>query len=315
MERLTAADPLPGAADLSPEERSEADALLTQLLTAPAERDVRRPRTRRRALVAAGALCSVVAAFVAGNVLESDSPGRGVIDRAVAAVSQGGSVYHVLERSHSRPVGLRDARPMTFYFESWHTTGGRLHRKTFAVDGPRRGKLIEDMAGRRRPGRRGGPVLFWDARSNTINAGGFAVGRGRGAPRLDPYADPGTQLRALEQQGGLRVAGTTRVGDRTAYRLVSGTVPGMTKHETESVEFLVDSETYLPLAQRRAIRHPPSGRGFDLSTRYLVYERLPLNSRTRKELDLDPHPGAKCSPMFEGRRKPVPVGFPNPCAR
>ena len=195
------------------------------------------------------------------NLLDSDTRGPGVIEKAVAAVSQGGSVYHVLERSHSRPVGLRGARALTFYFEYWHTTGGRMHRKTFAATAARRGKLLEDMAGRRRPGRRGGPVLFWDARSNTINLGGFAVGRGRGAPDLDPYADPGTQLRALEQQGRLRVAGTTRVGDRTAYRLVSGTVPGMTKHVTESVEFLVDSETYLPLAQRRAIRHPPPGAG------------------------------------------------------
>lgn len=57
------------------------------------------------------------------------------------------------------------------------------------------------------------------------------------------------------------------------------------------------------------------GRGFDISIRYLVYERLPLNARTREELDLDPHPGAKCSPMFNGKRKAERVGFPNPCAR
>jgi hypothetical protein len=320
MDRLAAADPVRDTAQLSPAEQSDADALLARLVMTPPgdEADLgtaQRPRIRRWALIATGALCSVAAAFAAVNVLDSDSPGPGVIDRAVAAVSQGGSVYHVLERSHSRPVGLRGARPMTFYFEYWHTTGGRMHRKTFAVDGPRRGKLVEDMAGRRRPGRRGGPVLFWDARSNTINLGGFRVGRGRGAPSLDPYADPGSQLRALEQQGRLRLEGTTRVGDRTAYRLVSGTVPGMTKHETESVEFLVDSETYLPLAQHRAIRHHPTGRGFELSTRYLAYERLPLNPRTREELDLDPHPSAKCSPMFERRGRPKALGFPNPCAR
>jgi hypothetical protein len=314
IERLAAADPERDADELSPRERSEADALLARLLATPVRPAAPRPRVRRPALVAAGALCAATAAFAAVNLLDSDTRGPGVIDRAVAAVSEQGSVYHVVERMHGRPTGVQPGRQMKFYWESWHTTGGRLHRKAFAVDGPRRGRLIEDMAGRRRPGRRGGPVLFWDARSNTINVGGFAIGRGRGAPSLDPYADPGAQLRALEQQGRLRVAGTTRVGDRTAYRLVSGTVPGMTRHVTESVEFLVDSETYLPLAQRRSIRHG-SGRGFDFSTRYLVYERLPLNSRTREELDLDPHPGAKCAPMIEGRLKRVPVGFPNRCAR
>jgi hypothetical protein len=265
--------------------------------------------------VATGALCSVAAAFAAINLLDSDTRGPGVIEKAVAAVSQGGSVYHVLERYNLRPVGGRHARRLAFYHEYWHTTGGRMHRRTFAVDGPRRGKLIADMAGRRRPGRRGGPALLWDARSNTIARGGFAFGRASGAPHLDPFADPGSQLKALEQQGRLRVAGTTGVGDRTAYRLVSGTVPGPTRQMTENVEFLVDSETYLPLVQRRSLRHPPSGRGFDFFIRYLVYERLPLSSRTRDELDLDPHPGAKCSPMFEGRLKQRPLGFPNPCAR
>ncbi len=315
IERLAAADPEREADELSPREQSEADALLARLLATPAQPVAAWPRTPRRVLLAVGALCSVAAAFAVVNLLDSDTRGPGVIEKAVAAVSQGGSVYHVLERSHLRPVGVRDARRLAFYYEYWHTTGGRMHRTTFAVDGPRRGKLLEDMAGRRRPGRRGGPVLFWDARSNTISLGGFAFGRARGAPHLDPFADPGSQLKALEQQGRLRVAGTTRVGERTAYRLVSGTVPGPTRHMTESVEFLVDSETYLPLVQRRSLRHPPSGRGFNFFIRYLVYERLPLNSRTREELDLDPHPGAECSPMFEGRRKPRPVGFPNPCAR
>jgi hypothetical protein len=313
MERLAAADPLAGAEDLGPGEQSEADALFTQLIATPAERGAPRARVRRWALVAAGALCSIAAAFAAVNLLDSDTSGPGVVEKAVAAVTRGGSVYHVVERTHARPAGFRSLGPMTFYYEYWNTTGGRLHRKTFAADGPRRGKLIADMAGKRRPGRRGGPVLMWDAGSDTIILGGFAVGRGTaGAPALDPYADPGAQLRALEQQGRLRLAGTTRVGDRPAYRLVSGTVLGTTKGEEVSTEFLVDSETYLPLAQHRSIRHS-SGKGFEFSTRYLVYERLPLNSRTREELDLDPHPSATCSPS--GKLKLGPLGFPNPCAR
>jgi hypothetical protein len=255
-----------------------------------------------------------VAAFAAVNLLDSDTQGPGVVEKAVAAVTQGGGIYHVLERAHVKPIGRQEFGPLKFYFEYWHTTGGRMHRKTFAVDGPRRGRLLEDMAGRRRPGRRGGPVLSWNARSNTINAMGFAVGPNpTGAPDLDPFADPGTRLRTLEQQGRLRLAGTTRVGGRPAYRLVSGAVPSRIKGQEVSTEFVVDSETYLPLTQRQSVRYG-SGKGVEFFTRYLVYERLPLNPRTREQLDLDPHPGAKCSPSFEGKRKPEPVGFPNPCA-
>ena len=221
----------------------------------------------------------------------------------------------MVERTHARPRGIRGVTATTFYVEYWHTTGGRLHRKTFAANGGQRGKLREDMAGRRRPGRHGGPVLMWDAGSNTIILGGFAIRPIiRGTPGLDPFSDPGTQLRTLEQQGRLRLAGTTSVGDRPAYRLVSGPVPGPTKDQEMSTEFLVDSETYLPLAQRRTLRHS-SGKGIEFFTRYLVYERLPLNASTRAELDLDPHPGAKCSPSSGGRLRLGPLGFPNPCAR
>lgn len=316
MERLAAADPLAGAEDLGPGEQSEADALLAQLVATPAERGAPPARVRRWALVAAGALCSVAAAFAVVNLLDSDTRGPGVVERAVAAVSQGGSVYHVMERMHATPLGIRGAKGGTFYFESWHTTGGRAHRKAFEPSGGHRGRLVEEWAGRRLPGRRGGPFLRWDVYTNTISPGGFAIGRGtRGAPALDPFGDPGVQLRALQQEGRLRLDGTTKVGDRTAYRLVSGTVPGMTKREKQSVVFFVDSETYLPLAQRNSIRHG-SGRGFDWFIRYLAYERLPLNSSTRKELDLDPHPGAKCSPsndVLKGRR--AQIGFPNPCKR
>lgn len=59
-----------------------------------------------------------------------------------------------------------------------------------------------------------------------------------------------------------------------------------------------------------------SGGGVDFFTRFLVYERLPLDAESRAQLDLDPHPGAKCSPgagRLKGRR--AAIGFPNPCAR
>jgi hypothetical protein len=313
-ERIAAADPLRDGGQLSPREQSEAAALLARLLATPARPAATRPSTRRWALVAGGAVCSVAAVFAAMNLLDSDTPGPDVVEKAVAAVSRDGGVYHVVERLRGRAVGSRGPR-VRFYFEYWHTPGGRMHRKTFAVDGQGKGRLLDEMAGRRRPGRNGGPMVMWNAQSNTIVPAGFGFRPlVRGAPRIDPFGDPGTQLRTLEEQGRLRLAGTTRVGDRQAYRLVSGVVPGKVKGVEASVEFLVDAETYLPLAQRQSIRHP-SGHAFESFARYLVYERLPLNANTRAKLDLDPHPGAKCSPMFEGRAKPEPLGFPNPCAR
>lgn len=320
MERLAAADPLRDAERLGPDDQREADALLARLLATPAEhpgeRRPERSRPRRVALAAAAVLFTAAAAFAAVNLLDSDSSGPGVVEKAVAAVTRDGVVYHVLQRGSGSSSGVPDQGRQSFYFESWHTTGGRTHRKIFAAEEGRRAKLLEDSAGRRLPGRRGGPLLRWDVGSNTIYGGGFAVGPGAtGAPRIDPFGDPGATLRALERDGRLRVAGTAQVGDRIAYRLVSGVVPGPTEGERESVVFLVDSETYLPLAQRYSVRSG-SAKPSTYRFRYLVYERLPLDSRTRARLDLDPHPGAKCSPGatdLKGRR--AAIGFPNPCAR
>ena len=320
MERLAAADPLPDADRLTVEDQREADALLARLLATPAEehageRAPGRARGVRIAVATAGVFCAAAAAFVAANLLDSDTRGPGVVEKAVAAVTSKHAVYHVLERTEVSPTGIPDAAPRTVYFEYWHTTGGRYHGKTFAARGRGRGRLLSDMAGRRLPGRRGGPALLWISASNKIVAMGFAQRDDtKGAPTLDRFADPGTRLRALEEQGRLRLAGSTRFANRRGYRLVSGTVPGPTKAGEESVEFLVDSETYLPLAERRSIRLE-SGAKIRFRIRYLVYERLPLDARSRQQLDLDPHPGATCvrgAGDVKGKRAP---GFPNPCAR
>jgi len=320
MERLAAADPRPDAERLGAEDQSEADALLARLLATPHDghavaRRVRPRRVRRWAIVATGALCSAAAAFAAVNLLDSDAPGPDVVEQALAALTREGVVYHVLERYEFSANGFRDAGSRTLFMEHWHTTGGRFHVKTFAARGQRRGRLLQDMAGRQLAGRRGGPVLLWVSGPDRIVAMGFAERQAnRGAPGIDRFADPGARLRALEQQGRLRLAGTTQFGNRRAYRLVSGVVPGWSKNSEESVVFLVDTETYLPLAERRWLRMS-AGAEVRSTTRYLVYEQLPLNERTRKQLDLDPHPGASCAPHtgdVRGKRAP---GFPNPCAR
>ena len=323
MERLAAADPLPDAGHLSPEEQREADAMLARLLATPPgsrgeDRRARGSRLARRVLVAAGVACAA-AAVAAVNLLDPDAPGAGVVDKAVAAVTRADSVYHVLERTRTTASGT-PGQGGTFYLESWLTSDGRMHQKRFAARGGRSGELLLEVAGKRRPGRASGPALMYQPRSNTVYPIGFGWAPRGNVPMIDPYGDPGVQLKALQEQGRLRLAGRTRVGNRAAYRLVSGPVPRPHGAE-ERVEFLVDAETYLPLAQRHARRAPaPTAASQVFFTRYLVYERLPLDARSRTQLDLDHHPGARCATGAGDREASrlwqetvEAVGFPNPC--
>lgn len=298
-----------GRERLTPDEEREAEALLARLLAEPASGAVRRP-TRRLALAAAGVACVAAVAFVAANLVDSDSPAPGVVERAVAAVTRAGVVYHTVERTRgTSTVGAGEE--LSLFAESWHTTDGRIHQKTFASRAGRRGRLLSEFAGIRRQGRAGGRGLMWTSTGNTIVEMGFGF-RPTRLPSPNPFGDVGAQLRALEDEGRLRSAGTTRFGGRRAYRLVSGPVslPGEAGGEQRLV-FLVDSGSYLPLAKRHFIE-TASGDTLRAFTRYLVYERLPLTRRTAGLLALDPHPGAKCSGFAAGE---VELGFPNPCAR
>jgi hypothetical protein len=315
MERLAAADPLPEAERLTPDEQRDADELLARLTATPVSphpRPALRPSGRRWTLVAAGIAGAAIAAFAAAILLDSDAPGPSVVELAVAAVSRDDAVYHSVERTRMIGRGFGDR---TYYTESWHTTAGRHHQRMYAARGGRRGRQLFDQAGRRTPGRRGGPALVWESRRNKIQ--GMRVGwsdRSRGAPALDPFADPAAALRAFEAQGRLRLAGRTTVDGTPAYRLVSGYVDGFFRGTKERIVYVVDAETYLPLAVRDS--HRRNGRRLlEVTIRYLVYERLPLNDRTRAKLALDPHPGAKCARGADKILGGGSLGFPNPCAR
>jgi hypothetical protein len=250
----------------------------------------------------AGATCVALAAFAAINLLGSKTPGASVVDRAVAAVSRGG-VYHVVERMTLRGPG----QPSEIGSESWYTHDGRLHRTSSTTREGQR--VVEELAGRRRPGRSAGSALQWDRSSNTIGEGGFAGG---GAlPFLDPFTDPGAQLQALEKKGQLRAAGTTTVDGKRAYRLVSGEV-AVDKDQME-VELALDAKTYLPLTQRLTLTMA-AGQKVVALTRYSVFERVALNDRTERLLALDRHPGAQCS-EFALELTDKSLGYPNPCAK
>lgn len=297
MERLAAADPVRDREELTPDEQREADALLARLLATRVEPQPQRPRARlrRRTLAVAAAACAALAGFAAIDLLDSGPAGPSVVDRAVAAVSRGG-VYHVVEL-----ITLRDT-PETrrdYATESWYTSDGRQHRQTYEVRGGKRGRLVEDFAGRRRAGRTSGAALLWDVSSNTISESGFARGEDAGP---DPFSAPGAQLRALEKQGRLRAEGTTTVDGRRAYRLVSEPAG------EERIEFTVDAETYLPLTQRVTYGKLVA------ETRYQTYERVALNDESERRLALGPHPGAKCSEFAHELTEKRDLGFPNPCA-
>ena len=301
MERLAAADPVRDREPLTSEAQREADVMLARLLATPVT-EPRRTRVRPRVLAVAGAACVALAAFIAINLLGSNTPGPSVVDRAVAAVSRGG-VYHVVEVMTLRGPG----QPTELDSESWYTHDGRLHRTSSTTHEGQR--VVEELAGRRRPGRSAGSALQWDRSSNTIGEGGFASGGG--VPFLDPFTDPGARLQALEKQGKLRAAGTTTVDGKRAYRLVSGKVP-VDKDQAE-VEIAVDAKTYLPLTQRLTLTMAAGPKVVAL-TRYRVYERLALNDRTERQLALDRHPGSKCSPGAHELTEEQ-LGYPNPCAK
>jgi hypothetical protein len=313
IERIAAADPLPDAERLTAEDEREADELLARLLATPVEtRRAPQPRFRRRVVLAAAAACAAAAAFVALDLLDSDAPGTDVVAQAVAAVTRDDSVYHVVQRVRAFEPGTPDS-DTSFFGESWHSSDGRMHGKVFATSNGGRGKLLSEVAGKRRPGRTSGAALEYDAREDTISRSGF--GRAPDAeavPELDPFADPGAGLREFERQGALRPAGTTRFAGSRAFRLVAPSTTRWRGFAFERVEFLVDADTYLPLAQRVSARID-SDRTYKVFTRYLVYERLPLDERSLRQLDLDPHPGAKCAAGAGELRGDRALGFPNPC--
>jgi hypothetical protein len=311
MERVGAADPVADASRLSPDDQLEADALLDRLLATPSEPVRARARRRLPGLAVATGLVAV-AVFAVLSLWDSDEgPAPNVVAKAVAALTQPDAVYHAVYIGRMRSTEFPEAHANP-YVETWHTSSGRLHWRTYAEKNGRRGRLFSDFAGQRRPGRLGGPALTYEARTNEIYESGFGRSPGAGAPGVDPF-DPGRSLKELEAEGRLRVAGEVEIDGRRAYRLVSDEFRSSSGRVQRS-EILVDAESYLPREQRLFDR-TDNGKTTLVVWDYLEYERLPLNSKNSALLDFDPPARAKCRPGTERLDRKGSLGFPNPCAR
>jgi hypothetical protein len=290
------------------DEEREAEALFGRLLAAPAGSRRARPRRPWPRLAVAAAL-GAAALFATLSLPDSDEdPAPNVVAKAVAALTRPDVIYHSVARMHASDM------PKFPVWESWYTTSGRLHRRAYAAKNGGRGRLEADFAGQRRPGRLGGPALSYDADTNAIYRSGFGgKPTSRLPPSVDPF-DPARSLRELQAEGRLRVAGRVEVDGKPAYRLVSGDVPGSEGYVMRS-EFIVDARTYLP-REHRFFLEGPDGRTSRALTRFLTYERLPLNDETRTLLEFDPPAGAKCmrGTGTDPKYREAALGFPNPCA-
>jgi hypothetical protein len=286
MERLAAADPLVEQPTLTEVEAGERDALLARLVVTPAEPEVRRRRlgwalrAAPRPIVAAALACLLVVSGLALDLLESDQEGPSVLDKAIAATTQGGVIYHVVSISNSRResadpraleafealdavLGANSSRSRRLFGESWVGPKSRSRNLVHVAEGDRRGRLLMEqtvgpsgvrqyygdldrvMVSRPRPGPPRRLPTRKPSRADLERLEAMP-------PDVDPANDLGAQLRELAEQGRLRVTGETELDGRRSYRLDSGLwVDDRQRGHTERVMFLVDAETYLPLEHRR----------------------------------------------------------------
>ena len=306
MDRLAAANPMPADEPQTAAEQGEIDALLERILATPEAPAAPRRTLVRRVAPAAALLAAVVVAVVVVIDLVGSEEDGGIVDRALAAVSQEDVIYAVTERriSTSRPLtpDLEVAPGERGYVDYWLWSGDERSRfltYDMRVDGSR-GRLESEVTADERR------LTWFMARSNTISVrepprqdpddeplrGGF--------PGFSPFSEPGAQLRAEVDEGRLRVAGRTTVRGRSAYRLVSERRSGPGFGD-ERVTYFVDARTYLPLELRVRIifkhsRFEPGGGGRELARlriEYLRYETLPVTDENKALLEMGEHPGAR----------------------
>jgi hypothetical protein len=296
MDRLARANPTPTDEPLTADEQREADALLQRILADPEPLSApKRSPLVRRIVPAAGLLALLaLAAVIVIDLVDSEQRADGIVERAVAAVSHDDVIYATSERWTLNSVALDPGIEMSpderAFVRSWAwREGNRSHHLRYRLlPGGSPGRLHSEVVST--PER----ITWFDADgkkqlSSDKDPDAPAAGDEGSFPGFDPFSDPGAQLREHVESGKLRVAGSTTVRGRTAYRLVSE--PDKIGREYGTVTYLVDASTYLPLEVRQRVAFDDSdvpGGGRERATiriEYLRYEALPVTDETKRLLE------------------------------
>jgi hypothetical protein len=298
MDRLARANPTPTGEPLTADEQREADALLERIVSDPPPSDQRRRVLPLRRLVPAAGLLAVLAlaGVIVIDLVDSEQRSGGIVERALAAVSQENVIYAITERQTITSKALEpgtDTTPTERVFaRSWfwaqREQSHMLWYRVLPSGGP--GRLRGEAVST--PER----IIWWDAKGKKLLAYRWKQGEPKGPPAdsqypgFDPASDPGAQLRDHVEHDRLRVAGRTTVRGRTAYRLVSSPIPDPDSlRDRTTVTYLVDARTYLPLEVRRrgVIDHSdvPGRERLTARIEYLRYQPLPVTDETKRLLE------------------------------
>jgi hypothetical protein len=280
------------------------DAFGARLEAAATAKPRRRNPLRRAALiggpVAALALTAVLLLLPGGT-----TPHRfDVVAEARAALApHRGQLTHLVVRQHiaSADGSAGHAFP-PFTLEQWSATKPVRWRVTYAmphVSTTHPGERVEVAYAR-------GVEQEYYPKSNHIR-------RSRGvaehpAPAVSPLGtDPVAALRSLLAHGGVRDAGTARIGDRDVRRLVGTLAHRLTTNKGQrtvkaAVEYDVDPATSAPVRARIQLAFRPHGaRSLWAVFDFKAFERLPLTPESEKLLTVQPGPGVSITDLHRRR--------------
>jgi hypothetical protein len=298
----------------SAEETAEAQRALAAIMATPSQElpVKRRRRPGRFAAVAALGACLAALAVLLFDPLATKGPGGEILDSAVAAVSSDDAIYHIVERvtvtrtPEEEALGWPYRSKSVQIVESWHSSDGRMRAVQYRLDGASRRVEVEVARGFKET-RVYDPNIdrVSDQPNQPISDASDPL------PSLDPFQDPGKQLKAMRDSGRLELVGEVDADGSTAYLLRSGAHDGrMPDMQARTVEFVVDRSDYLPIRQvitgfsqldvgddvfehpsqaealRRAQRTGRTRVTEEVRREFSVYEEFPLNAETAENLEL-----------------------------
>ena len=310
MDRLARANPTQTDEPLTAEEQREADALLARILAdSPTVTAPKRAPTLRRVAPAAGLLAVLaLAAVIVIDIVDSEERSSGIVERAVAAVSQENVIYAITERatitSKALEPGVDIIPDERTFARSWYWGEGERSRmlryRVLPSGSP--GRLLGEVVST--PER----IVWFDAKGNRELAANWdewdedpreGPPTDSDYPGFDPSSNPGAQLREHVEQDRLRVAGRTTVRGRTAYRLVSSPIPDPDSRSDHMSGHLSGGRPDLPAARGSPAKRDRQQRRSGWRTRATQrQDRVPpLRSAPRHRREQAPAP--------EGRRPPA----------